>query len=266
MEPIGPGSHDRAWNDPPKFAFNASATAGGQSGRRRLMNKRVPIPIGPSDGTAPVSPSLRPTDGPPKDGDLFRMKGPHGPPPTVSPAVSKLPDAKAEKEEKKKGDPLIEENLNSEEMLSEVKTALDESLEKVSDELKKSVLDDITRRLEMMKKMWIEGELDPIVQRRMLLLARAMRESNYDEAWDIHQGLIVDFTSVCSSWMVGVKRIISDFRKTEKEAAPELAEAEVKTTDGEEKEAEELTKDVSEGVSNLLVQPEVHTKEGDAPS
>lgn len=93
-----------------------------------------------------------------------------------------------------------------------------------------------------------------------------MRESNYDEAWDIHQGLIVDFTSVCSSWMVGVKRIISDFRKTEKEAAPEVAEAEVKTTDGEEKEAEELTKDVSEGVSNLLVQPEVHTKEGDAPS
>lgn len=66
------------------------------------------------------------------------MKGPHGPPPTVSPAVSKLPDAKAEKEEKKKGDPLIEENLNTEEMLSEVKTALDESLEKVSDELKVS--------------------------------------------------------------------------------------------------------------------------------
>lgn len=92
-----------------------------------------PIPVND------VESFCRPTDGPPKDGDLFRMKSPHGPPPTVSPAVSKLPDAKAEKEEKKKEDPLIEENLNTEEMLSEVKTALDESLEKVSGELKVSL-------------------------------------------------------------------------------------------------------------------------------
>ncbi|XP_042859059.1 steroid receptor RNA activator 1-like isoform X2 [Penaeus japonicus] len=259
MEPIGPGSHDRAWNDPPKFAFNASATAGGQSGRRRLMNKRVPIPIGPSDGNAPVSPCLRQTDGPPKDGDLFRMMSPHGPPPTVSPVVSKLPDAKTEKEEKKKDDPLTGENLNPEEMLSEVKTALDGSLERVADELKKSVLDDINKRLEIMKKMWIGGELDPVVQRRMLLLARAMGESSYNEAWAIHQGLIVDFTSVCSAWMVGVKRIISEFRKTEKEAAPEGAETEVKPIDGEEKEAKEAAEDVTEGVSNLSVQSESHT-------
>lgn len=64
------------------------------------------------------------------------MMSPLGPPPTVSPVVSKLPDAKTEKEEKKKDDPLTGENLNPEEMLSEVKTALDGSLERVAGELK----------------------------------------------------------------------------------------------------------------------------------
>lgn len=43
------GNHDRAWNDPPKFAFNASSGGGqgGPAGRRRLLNKRVAVPIGP---------------------------------------------------------------------------------------------------------------------------------------------------------------------------------------------------------------------------
>lgn len=56
------GNPDRGWNDPPKLAFNpAGIGAPTGSGRHRLLNKRVPIPLNPQDtsSSSPLPPTLK---------------------------------------------------------------------------------------------------------------------------------------------------------------------------------------------------------------
>lgn len=40
----------------------------------------------------------------------------------------------------------------------------------------------------------------------------ALSKQDYDKAWALHQSLIVDYTTTCSPWMVGVKTLIAESR------------------------------------------------------
>ena len=40
----------------------------------------------------------------------------------------------------------------------------------------------------------------------------ALLEGGYDKAWSVHQSLIVDYTTTCSPWMVGIKTLIAELR------------------------------------------------------
>nr|XP_053634567.1 uncharacterized protein LOC128690046 [Cherax quadricarinatus] len=103
----------------------------------------------------------------------------------------------------------------------------------------------------MMRMMWLDGKLNVVVQKRMLSLAEAkfypgfhtstqklsisdasahpgyaahtyvtvclchlltLNQQEYETAWSLHQGLIVDYTSLCTPWMVGIKTLISECR------------------------------------------------------
>ena len=64
------------------------------------------------------------------------------------------------------------------------------------------------------------------------IIDTAIEEENFDGAWSLHQGLIVDFTSICSPWMVGVKTLIIESRNLRKKEATE--EETVKTEMTEE--------------------------------
>lgn len=212
MDPIEQGNHERAWNDPPKFAFNASTagTSGSLGGRRRLLNKRVPVPIGPAGNATPPLPVLKPSDIPPTTGSA-----PARPPtvaaPTAQPRVNSLHDTKT----KTLVDTLTKEvdiGKSPEEILGQVELALNNSLQNISVELKHNIRDEISKRIHMMRMMWLDGKLNVVVQKRMLSLAEALNQQEYETAWSLHQGLIVDYTSLCTPWMVGIKTLISECR------------------------------------------------------
>ncbi|XP_064078993.1 steroid receptor RNA activator 1-like isoform X2 [Macrobrachium nipponense] len=208
MDPIGPGNHERAWNDPPKFAFNSSGSSGSinPSGRRRLLNKRVPVPIGASPGTSPLPPPppLKPGDGPPV-----------GSPPLGSPHIKPPTDMQLSERtvfSPKSHGSVVTENRNPRDKLQEVETSFTNSLERISEQLKDNVREEIVKRFDVMKTMWLEGKLNDVVQDRLVTLSKALNEENFDEAWAVHQGLIVDFTSMCSPWMIGIKTLVAESR------------------------------------------------------
>lgn len=211
MDPIGPGNHERAWNDPPKFAFNTSGTSltGNTSGRRRLLNKRVPVPIGPQTTSSPLPPPLKAGDGPPVGSPPLGCNV-VGPPPVRPPTESQLPVKTLTP--LKPQIPLTVESKNSEEILKDVECAFENILERVSSHLKDNVREEILKRFGVMKTMWLNGKLSGVVQNRMLALIKALDEERFDDAWTIHQGLIVDFTSMCSPWMIGIKTLVTECR------------------------------------------------------
>ncbi|KAG7153873.1 steroid receptor RNA activator 1-like [Homarus americanus] len=250
MNPIGPGNHDRAWNDPPKFAFNASgaAASGATGGRRRLLNKRVPVPIGPSSTSSPVPPVLRPGDTPPTMGNI-PLRPPRVDPLPIQPSpVNCLHDVKPKIPVGSRTDE-VKPSENAQELLEEVDLALKNSLESISVELKDSVRDEINKRVSTMKTMWLDGKLNNVVQRRILSLARALTQEEYDIAWTLHQGLIVDYTSMCSPWMVGIKTLISECRNHSKGEANINSASPAKDDENKEK----LDIDPVMGVEDMTV-------------
>ncbi|KAK3878095.1 hypothetical protein Pcinc_017235 [Petrolisthes cinctipes] len=205
MDPIAPGNHDRAWNDPPKFAFNASSGGGqsGPAGRRRLLNKRVPVPIGPVPPAA--TSAMRPSDTPPSKSSL-----PPGPPPTSTTGSflshPKKPDINSSNTDN------IEDSKTSQEMLQEVELIMNGCVKTLSEKLKENVQEEISRRMAVMKGMWQEEKFSPVVMTKILTMVRALGQGEHDLAWALHQGLIVDYTSLCSPWMVGIKLLITETR------------------------------------------------------
>ncbi|XP_071526227.1 steroid receptor RNA activator 1-like isoform X2 [Panulirus ornatus] len=252
MDPIEPGNHERAWNDPPKFAFNAGSavTPGGSGGRRRLLNKRVPVPIGPSGSSSPMPPAMRPSDTPPIRGQTPLRPPSAGPPPIHPPSVNHVHDIKA-------NNPVddatreVEDCRDFQEILEEVEVALKNSLQSILDELKDNVREEITKRLHLMKTMWMDEKLNVMVQKRMLALARALTKEEYDTAWALHQGLIVDYTSICSPWMVGVKTLITECRNQSKHRATDAISCVLPGGGGEEVK-NEVTLDVN-SVGKIII-------------
>ncbi|XP_045613882.1 steroid receptor RNA activator 1 [Procambarus clarkii] len=240
MDPIGPGNHERAWNDPPKFAYNASAggAPGSSGGRRRLLNKRVAVPIGPTSNVSPVCPALKSSDTPPNIGSAPPRPPTVGPPPVPLPLKNHNSTAKT-----LVNNVTTEADIdhNPKEILEEVELSLNNSLQSIDIEIKHNIRDEISKRIHTMKTMWLDGKLNEAVQKRMLSLAKALDHQEYETAWTLHLGLIVDYTSLCSPWMVGVKTLIAECRNRSKCRANDLPGSAVQVLDttgeGEENKA-----------------------------
>ncbi|KAK7067742.1 hypothetical protein SK128_008379 [Halocaridina rubra] len=227
MNPLGPGNHDRAWNDPPKFAFNSGGGTGGPantSGRRRLLNKRVPVPTGPQAGASPTPVPLKPGDGPPVSSPPLAPSVTRSPctgPPSDSQLTDKICSSPIQSDI-----PHSAKLESSEETLKDVELSFRASFQRVSDHLKDNVRDGILKKFEVMKSMWLENKLNDAIQSRMLILTKALEEGDYDRAWSLHQGLIVDFTSMCSPWMIGIKTLVTECRNLNKSDSNDLKVAE----------------------------------------
>ncbi|KAK8407520.1 hypothetical protein O3P69_002219 [Scylla paramamosain] len=210
MDGTGHGNPERGWNDPPKLAFCPTRTGNASGpGRHRLLNKRVPIPVNPQASSAPstMPPSLKASDGPPVKGSL-----PLHPPPLTPcpqpPSAYSMPSA-APTPPSTGG---VEDTQATRELLEQVHTGLSNSLEAVSGKLKESTQEEIRKRMEVMVDMWQKDQLTLEVQKRMMALIQALSEHDYDKAWSVHQSLIVDYTTTCSPWMVGIKTLIAESR------------------------------------------------------
>ncbi|KAG0724339.1 Steroid receptor RNA activator 1 [Chionoecetes opilio] len=215
------GNPERGWNDPPKLAFSRAGTnppAG--PGRHRLLNKRVPIPLNPqpqgSAGSPPVPPSLKASDGPPVKGGI-PLQPPPGPPCPPPATTTSLPGATVTPTA---GAGEVNDPPPTKELLEQVHASLSDSLTALSEKLKESTQEEIRRRLAVMEDMWRQDQVCRPVQERMLALTQALSRQEHAKAWALHQSLIVDYTTTCSPWMVGVKTLIAESR-SQAEATPE---------------------------------------------
>uniref|UniRef100_A0A5F9C588 Steroid receptor RNA activator 1 n=1 Tax=Oryctolagus cuniculus TaxID=9986 RepID=A0A5F9C588_RABIT len=122
-------------------------------------------------------------------------------------------------------------------LLEDVLRPLDQALKDCCGHTRQQLCDDISRHLALRREQWAGGKLSVPVNKRMVLLAQELSSLQWDAADDIRRSLVVDHVTEVSQWMVGVKRLIAEKKKSlpSEEAANEeksAAAAENETMSG----------------------------------
>lgn len=154
-------SHDPGWNDPPKWAF--TSTPAGSTPIKRLLNKRVAFPLNSSGGSGASQPSrappsmLPPLLPEPARGELLST-APHVP--LIDPSHIKAEFTRRSL------------NYDKQQCLADslinFKTVIDDQLNSCDK------IEEVKKRLEVMKSMWVEDKLHPEMYELLLMLSRGI--------------------------------------------------------------------------------------------
>ncbi|KAL3178229.1 hypothetical protein MRX96_038740 [Rhipicephalus microplus] len=178
MAALRPGNDDKAWNDPPVFAYTeVQGTPAAAAPKRNLLNKRVPYP---QDGIKPPSAPSVTGSAPPPTGPAT--------PPVPSPSKAAHSDEPAEASSK--GDqketvgvndaPTASPACSPESLKEETLSNLDKAVAQCAPNMEKRKQDDHwSFRMEITRK-----------------------------ANAFHISLMVDYVSEVSQWMLGIKHLI----------------------------------------------------------
>jgi len=243
--PPRPGNYERSWNDPPLFSYgsaNQSLENVKKPGGSRL-NKRVEFPnSGVSNNTVPESlPEKYDASCPPITAQSVLNVNDMRPPPMNScnsaKSLQMLPyDYKNTSNPNK---PMVNYNeghsLNENEpVVDDVAANFDKILEKISSNIDKKKLGDVKKRIDMMTSKWKSGAFNPQIHIGMEKMARCLMtalgclddplssngeeskinvKSSIEEAENIQKKLMVDWPSMCGTWMVGIKHLIQEIRR-----------------------------------------------------
>ncbi|XP_077518066.1 steroid receptor RNA activator 1-like isoform X2 [Amblyomma americanum] len=201
MAALRPGNDDKAWNDPPVFAYTGvQGTPAAAAPKRNLLNKRVPFPQdGLKSQSAPASTST--------------ALPPSGPPTTLVEAT-KIADTKEVNDTSKAVDACPPECLKDETF-----NHLDKIVVKCSKDMEKRRQDDVKKRLGVLKSFWEQGKLSLPVQQRLRELALELLNGNHVKADSLHVSLMVDYASEVSQWMLGIKHLILAAQTSQEEPA-----------------------------------------------
>ncbi|XP_026284287.1 steroid receptor RNA activator 1 [Frankliniella occidentalis] len=196
---------DPGWNDPPNFTYDALNPPTGPR-RSSLLNKRVAYPMAPQMGSSPPTGGMNPTLPPsaittavPPSGLQVGFTG------NRSRTSSECSNAN--------NDPLPDKLEAMSKVISNLEGVVNQSFS-----LSQAERSEIKKRITILQKMWEEDKLNASVQRRVLELSEELKMGNVDHADHIHVGLMVDHAAMCSSWMVGVRKLVQHL----KSAAPPL--------------------------------------------
>lgn len=202
------GISNRGWNDPPKVPITSESQSSKKQLTQRvghiLPEERSNGPVKGDDGKVkqdvlPLS-ALRPN-----------LPANFAPPPT-SAAIhgsEKQGSSSTMAEEEGKTDVEISEDeviITIEEVLSRLQSTLEECKHK----MRPRVIDDIKKKFTILEKAWSEGKLSFEVQSQLSKLSTAISERRYVEADRIHLNLMMEYINQVSSWMVGLKRLLSE--------------------------------------------------------
>jgi len=196
-------SHDPGWNDPPAWAL-AAAVQKSSTGTptKRLTNKRVAFPLN-SNPTEAVTTSVQ-------SKNLSQMPPMMNMPPPVSigsltsaPHKPVVVPTKAIVE-----DVVTDVEINKEEALKDTLDNLCYAME----QLNSSKKEEIKKRLDRMETMWNEDKLNKIVHQKLLEISKELREGNVEKADQCHISLMMSNASICSSWMPGIRQIITEMK------------------------------------------------------
>uniref|UniRef100_L7LYD1 Putative amb caj-644 steroid receptor rna activator 1 n=1 Tax=Rhipicephalus pulchellus TaxID=72859 RepID=L7LYD1_RHIPC len=206
MAALRPGNDDKAWNDPPVFAYTeVQGTPAAAAPKRNLLNKRVPYP---QDGIKPPSaPSVTGSAPPPT--------GPAAPsvPSPLKTARSDDPTEASNKDDQKEAAGAYDTSKASpacspESLKEETLSNLEKAVAQCASNMEKRKQDDVRKRLEVLKSVWEQGKLSLPVQQRMHELALELLNGNHEKANALHISLMVDYVSEVSQWMLGIKHLI----------------------------------------------------------
>ncbi|KAG7208073.1 hypothetical protein KM043_009650 [Ampulex compressa] len=199
-------SHDPGWNDPPKWAY--SPTPGvSATPTKRLLNKRVAFPLNFQETVDKQSTSETNSNlinmPPPLQSSVQLTTAPHRP-------LVSLASQEAETQER-------EIEIDKNQMLHD---ALKNLIIVINDNItEKSMADEIKRRLDTMKEVWLDDKLNGTVCQNVLELSKALKEKNIERADKIHIALMMQYANVCSSWIPGIRRIILELKTKCKDSA-----------------------------------------------
>lgn len=201
---VKPGNQEKGWNDPPQFSYGLQSQGSGN--KRPPLTKRVPAPLEGSPQVPPPQSFVSPT------------------PPKMPPASSTTPLAPPSAGQTYsrtvavKQSPIVADGECNVSLL-DVLGPLNQLLDSCREAVRKTVCDDISRRLTIFEQMWNSGKLSPSVKRRMNILARELQAQNWDAADEIHRSLMVDHVNEVSQWMVGIKRMIAEAKSLPSETS-----------------------------------------------
>lgn len=146
-----PPSDNRGWNDPPEWALRGSCTAS----NKRLLNKRVAFPLFPKDPTTKTVNRPPPSNMPPVS-SLQITTAPHKP--LVTPTDSNIAVRP------------VEANFDKDVALTEVTANLESVIKDES--IEKNKVQEIRKRLNVMKSDWLEDKFDNTVRKRILDISK----------------------------------------------------------------------------------------------
>ncbi|KAJ8667413.1 hypothetical protein QAD02_009076 [Eretmocerus hayati] len=188
--------HDPGWNDPPSWALSATSAPAGSTPTKRLLNKRVAFPLNSNSSplsTSPI-PNTPPMGATPPPVGISLTSAPHKP--IVAPTTVKNEESLADLQVDK---------------AQTLKDTLD-NLRNVMDGLEKNRADEIQKRLDRMEAMWNEDKLNSVVHQKLLEISEALKEGCAERADQLHISLMMSHASVCSSWIPGVRQLITELK------------------------------------------------------
>lgn len=195
------GNHDRAWNDPPVFAYTGAPpkTENGNSSnpRRTMLNKRVAFPL--SGGVQPSTPLS--ASGPP----------PIGTPPPLSvllPVRHSSPESEISAD---KNEQALTEN-STETSFDKVKRILEQKL--IDANFQSPRQEEISKQIHKLLTSWEMGKINEDIQLRLVKLSDFLECGDFTSAENVQIALAVDYTSECSTWILALKNIIVELNES----------------------------------------------------
>ncbi|XP_012150993.1 steroid receptor RNA activator 1 isoform X2 [Megachile rotundata] len=188
--------HDPGWNDPPKWAYSGAQSS--VTPTKRVLNKRVAFPLA----------STKANDKEP----LSETKTLNMPPLVQS--SSNLPPASNKVVDVDISDIKIDKEKTLSNVLENLDTVINEHI------LEKNRVEEVRKRLDVLKSMWLEDKLNNVIYKNILDLSAALREGDIQKADQIHVSLMMQHASLCSSWIPGIRHIILELKtKTDTSSA-----------------------------------------------
>lgn len=143
---------DPGWNDPPTFTYDKATAIQANSSKKGIsLNKRVAFPM---SGNIPKENNAIDPTAPPADFDLSKVGTPPMGPVKLPPSTTTTAETTTETVD------TTEPNLSSNDRLHKVVTNL-RTVAKIKSD------DEINKRINVMRNMWLDGKLDTDVQLKL---------------------------------------------------------------------------------------------------
>ncbi|EFN88851.1 steroid receptor RNA activator 1 [Harpegnathos saltator] len=195
-----PSSYDSGWNDPPEWAMSSQRGSSDGTSSKRLLNKRVAFPLSSQTSTSEkTSPSL-PSNMPPI---LLSSLKTALHKPLVTPNSKDIMTKP------------LESDFDKNQALTEVMA----NLESVMNEQKmeKNKLEEIQKRLDIMKSDWLEDKLNDTIQKSVLDVSKALLRRDVQQADQIHINLMMQHATICRTWISAIRHVILELKKEDED-------------------------------------------------